>query len=118
MDLETKIRPEKNKGTDQLRSYRKADLRLCFRICKKPVFSPRGSFFECLWMITESEFPYTLYTNLLKYLYKMCLILFLNNPFQFGGLCLNEIYKICGSVFELLTYFYSSGSSLICILLE
>ena len=28
-----------NKGADQLRSYCKADLRLCFRICKKPVFS-------------------------------------------------------------------------------
>ena len=33
----------KNKGADQLRSYREADLRLCFRICKKPVFSRRGS---------------------------------------------------------------------------
>ena len=32
-----------NKGADQLRGYRKADLRLCFRICKKPVFSQRGS---------------------------------------------------------------------------
>ena len=27
-----------NKGADQLRGYREADLRLCFRICKKPVF--------------------------------------------------------------------------------
>ena len=27
-----------SKGADQLRSYREADLRLCFRICKKPVF--------------------------------------------------------------------------------
>ena len=33
-----------NKGADQLRGYRKADLRLCFRICKNPVFSRRGSF--------------------------------------------------------------------------
>ena len=32
-----------NKGADQLRGYRKADLRLCFRICKKPVFPRRGS---------------------------------------------------------------------------
>ena len=29
----------KNKGTDQLRSYRTADLHRCFRICKKQVFS-------------------------------------------------------------------------------
>ena len=28
-----------NKGADQLRGCREADLRLCFRICKKPVFS-------------------------------------------------------------------------------
>ena len=33
-----------NKGADQLRGYREADLRLCFRICKKPDFSRRGSF--------------------------------------------------------------------------
>ena len=33
-----------NKGADQLRVYREADLRLCFRISKKPVFSRRGSF--------------------------------------------------------------------------
>ena len=28
-----------NKGADQLRGYREADLRLYFRICRKPVFS-------------------------------------------------------------------------------
>ena len=32
-----------NKGADQLRGYHEADLRLCFRICKKLVFSRRGS---------------------------------------------------------------------------
>ena len=32
-----------NKGADKLRGSREADLRLCFRICKKPVFSRRGS---------------------------------------------------------------------------
>ena len=32
-----------NKGADQLRGYHEADLRLCFRICKKPVFSQHGS---------------------------------------------------------------------------
>ena len=32
-----------NKGADQLRGYREADLRLCFRIYKNPVFSRRGS---------------------------------------------------------------------------
>ena len=32
-----------NKGADQLRGYREADLRLCFRICQNPVFSLCGS---------------------------------------------------------------------------
>ena len=33
-----------NKGADQLRGDREADLRLCFRICKNPDFSQRGSY--------------------------------------------------------------------------
>ena len=33
-----------NKGADQLRGYGEANPRLCFRICKKPVFSLRSSF--------------------------------------------------------------------------
>ena len=36
----------KNKGADQLHGYCKADLRLCFRIYKKPVFSRRGPFYD------------------------------------------------------------------------
>ena len=32
-----------NKGADQLRGYREADLRLCFRLCKLLVFSCTGS---------------------------------------------------------------------------
>ena len=32
-----------NKGADQLRGYREADLCLCFRIGKNPVFSQCGS---------------------------------------------------------------------------
>ena len=34
----------KNKGADQLCSYREPDLRLCFHICKYPVFSRHGSY--------------------------------------------------------------------------
>ena len=33
-----------NKGADQLRGYREADLRLCFRICKNPVFEAQFEF--------------------------------------------------------------------------
>ena len=39
-----------NKCVDQLRGCREADLRLCFRICKKPLFSRRGSIFNALWV--------------------------------------------------------------------
>ena len=35
-----------NKGADQLRGYREADLRLCFRICKLLVFPRGGSSYE------------------------------------------------------------------------
>ena len=54
-----------NKGADQLRryrflrGYREADLRLSFRICKKPVFSRRGSYeihAICLPTALKSEF--------------------------------------------------------------
>ena len=33
-----------NKGADQLRGYREADLRVCFRICKKPDFYDEAHF--------------------------------------------------------------------------
>ena len=35
-----------NKDADQLRGYREADLRLCFRPCKLLVFSHTGSNFK------------------------------------------------------------------------
>ena len=35
-----------NKDADQLRGYREADLRLCFRPCKLLVFSRTGSFYQ------------------------------------------------------------------------
>ena len=39
----------KNKGTHQLRGYREADLRLCFRLCRLLVFPCGGSFvLSCL----------------------------------------------------------------------
>ena len=36
-----------------------ADLRLCFRICKKPVFSRRGSFHKPCPVFTPCNRPYT-----------------------------------------------------------
>ena len=53
-----------NKGADQLRGYREADLRLCFSICKMPVFSRRGSYYKmhflylrcCMMILLNCEF--------------------------------------------------------------
>ena len=44
-----------NKGADQLHGYREADLRLCFRICKKPVFSRRGSTVSLYFLKSNRE---------------------------------------------------------------
>ena len=41
-----------NKGADQLRGYRKADLCICFRISKKPVFPRCGSYKDYLYRIS------------------------------------------------------------------
>ena len=35
-----------NKGADQLRGYREADLRLCFRICKNIRFSHDAAYLQ------------------------------------------------------------------------
>ena len=42
-----------NKGADQLRGYREADLHLCFRICRLLVF-PCGGSFHCHCLLTVS----------------------------------------------------------------
>ena len=44
-----------NKGADQLRGHREADLRLCFRICRLLVF-PRGGSYRLLSARTNKEF--------------------------------------------------------------
>ena len=43
-----------NKDADQLRGYREADLRLCFRPCKLLVFTRTGSFVN--FIISHSKF--------------------------------------------------------------
>ena len=43
-----------NKGTDQLRCYREADLRLCFRICKKPFSHDEAQMVLVNWLATET----------------------------------------------------------------
>ena len=45
-----------NKGADQLRSYPEADLCLCFRICKSPGFSQRGSYTSKTWVYKDIHY--------------------------------------------------------------
>ena len=69
---------EETKGADQLRCYREDDLRLCFPICKKSVFSRRGSLsFENLhvaicYLVQDAETIHSLMLTF-KSLLKSCL---------------------------------------------
>ena len=45
-----------NKGADQLRGYREADLRLCFRLGKNPVFSRCGSIVILMMFAIKNTF--------------------------------------------------------------
>ena len=56
-----------NKGADQLRGYREADLRLGFRICQMLVFSWRGSFVWLLLHVCTSLSLSLLYSNGILY---------------------------------------------------
>ena len=47
-----------NKGADQLRGYREADLRLCFRLCRLLVFPWGGSYFFCICRSGETPEAY------------------------------------------------------------
>ena len=47
-----------NKGADQLRGYREADLRLCFHLCRLLVFPCGGSFLEYWMFMLVGEFFY------------------------------------------------------------
>ena len=40
-----------NKGADHLRGYRKADLRLCFRLCRLLVFPWGGSYIATVYKV-------------------------------------------------------------------
>ena len=71
--LEFRIKVEKelyypsseNKGADQLRGYREADLRLCFRLCRLLVFPWGGSFHDVVGKYCSLSSPMlSLYLNL------------------------------------------------------
>ena len=44
-----------NKGADQPRGYREADLRLCFRICKKPFSHDEAQMVSSMWFMTKNN---------------------------------------------------------------
>ena len=45
-----------NKGADQLRGYREADLRLCFHVCKNLVFSRHSSYHMSMLLLSHCFF--------------------------------------------------------------
>ena len=69
-DLKFRIKEEEvllypcteNKGADKVCGYRTADLRLCFRICKKQIFAIRGSFSQTVSL--QSVCPILAYSSL------------------------------------------------------
>ena len=59
-----------NKGADQLRDHREADLRLCFRLCRLLVFPRGGSFIRenKIDLLVESSHQfYSIVLNCLNY---------------------------------------------------
>ena len=58
----------KNKGADQLRGYRKADLRLCFRICRFFFF-----FFYAVALIMVKFGIIALYRSIMLNLFLYCM---------------------------------------------
>ena len=70
-----------NKGADQLRGYREADLRLCFRLCRLLVFPWGGSYVDIV------DWP--LYT--LMYNYICCSINYVDSQYGLNRLLLTFI---------------------------
>ena len=79
-----------NKGADQLRGYREADLRLCFRQCRLLVFPWGGSYVEqtsrlvqdCV-LVQSLELGFGVGLNRVSH-YGFTLVLGLANSFQRG----------------------------------
>ena len=69
-----------NKGADQLRGHREADLRLCFHICTKPVFLQWGSYLikiNSLFFL-ENCSSKSAVSILIRYQFKCASLLFLH----------------------------------------
>ena len=55
VEEELYIPSSENKGADQLRGHREADLRLCFRLCRLLVFPWGGSYFAKAGILKASK---------------------------------------------------------------
>ena len=70
-----------NKGNDQLRGYRKADLRLCFHLCRLLVFPCGGScvfliFLLCL--VNVLSFPHAVFVGIFNQFLDLKFLLFMH----------------------------------------
>ena len=74
-----------NKGTDQLRGYREADLRLCFRLCKLLVLSCGGSSVQVQWKRLKFTHGHRGQTD-----FDLCLCSSFRNPSDIIKLCCYE----------------------------
>ena len=93
-----------NKGTDQLRSYCEADLRLCFRLCKLLVFSCRGSY-----VLKLSK-----YQGLKGNSVNSLIALHNNNKFNQSTLRSKQNFKLFISKWTIITYPNSLKTCLFC----
>ena len=57
MEEELYYPSSENKGADQLRGYREADLRLCFRLCRLLVFPWGGSNYNARKYLSNLSLP-------------------------------------------------------------
>ena len=72
-----------NKGADQLRGYREADLRLCFRVCRLLVFPRGGSYVISINILTASLMNKRIFNIFEYYYYRRLLQLFTVLRFHF-----------------------------------
>ena len=71
MEEELYYPSRENKGADQLRGYREADLRLCFLLCRLLVFPRDGSYGKPLTLLIKCKtncFEYEIHVHLMNFI--------------------------------------------------
>ena len=82
-----------NKGADQFHSNREADLRLCFRICKNPVFSRHSTYVKSRF-IHDTVHPLFCSNNMGKSVIKSSKVLLSNSRFNTDSFLINCHCKV------------------------